>query len=241
MVIYLNYLQWVFIFRTFHPCMTARDIARAAKGIKIIEKITKDMVGKKPKEEEHKISIEYLKGDDGLDAIHGLECEFRYDVPSRKIIIYMKDKEFKSFEIDDILTTRENERFGRESTMQIEFKNGKIVEFKVIGLNANEAAAEIMTWKNLDSSFIGTATKVIGSTLLTKTLESGKKIASSITSSVKAKKVSSFICPDCKHKMDIDAKFCSECGYKVPQEFKCVKCGSISSGNFCTECGQTNE
>lgn len=239
MVISLTVMQWVFIFRPTWHHMVGRDIAKAAKGIKILEKITKGKGGGK-QEEEHKILVQYLKGDDGLVSTLGLDSEFRYDIPARKIVIYLNDKEFKSYVIDDIQTTREKERLGRESTMEIEFKNGNKVEFKVRELKANAAAAEIMTWKNLDSSFLGTATKVIGSDLITKTVESGKKIASSITSSIKSKKAATFICPDCKHKMDIDAKFCSECGYKVPKEFKCVKCGSINFGNFCTECGQTN-
>ena len=47
------------------------------------------------------------------------------------------------------------------------------------------------------------------------------------------------ICPTCKATVSATAKFCEECGSKIPQKKFCAQCGSELSpdAKFCPECG----
>ena len=46
-------------------------------------------------------------------------------------------------------------------------------------------------------------------------------------------------CPYCKAEISDDSQFCGNCGKKLPQEKKCVKCGKSLDVNcdFCPYCG----
>lgn len=47
-------------------------------------------------------------------------------------------------------------------------------------------------------------------------------------------------CPSCESLISKNAKFCSECGFKLPVEKFCPNCGAktLPDAKFCTECGQ---
>lgn len=47
-------------------------------------------------------------------------------------------------------------------------------------------------------------------------------------------------CPKCSAEIDVKAKFCSECGEKMPEKRFCSNCGASLSANakFCPECGE---
>ena len=46
-------------------------------------------------------------------------------------------------------------------------------------------------------------------------------------------------CPSCGMDVEAGAKFCFECGARIPQDKNCPQCNSKMpiSAKFCTECG----
>lgn len=54
------------------------------------------------------------------------------------------------------------------------------------------------------------------------------------------KSSASIKCPKCGAEINSNAKFCSECGEKLPQNKFCTECGAkvSSSAKFCPECGK---
>lgn len=53
-------------------------------------------------------------------------------------------------------------------------------------------------------------------------------------------KTAGVVCANCGAKLASDAKFCSECGEKIPQSKFCTNCGAKLSANakFCSACGE---
>jgi len=48
-------------------------------------------------------------------------------------------------------------------------------------------------------------------------------------------------CPECKHPIPADSKFCHQCGHQLVVFTQCVKCGKnlTPSAKFCSSCGQS--
>ena len=45
-------------------------------------------------------------------------------------------------------------------------------------------------------------------------------------------------CNQCGSNLPDDAIFCSNCGNKIKTEYFCKNCGKITTGKFCTKCGE---
>jgi len=50
-------------------------------------------------------------------------------------------------------------------------------------------------------------------------------------------------CPECKHPIPADSKFCHQCGHQLVVFTQCVKCGKNLTPNakFCSRCGQSTD
>ena len=51
--------------------------------------------------------------------------------------------------------------------------------------------------------------------------------------------VATVACPACGHGNDADARFCDQCGAKMPTERTCASCGHLNDvdARFCANCG----
>ncbi|HHX63613.1 MAG TPA: zinc-ribbon domain-containing protein [Chloroflexi bacterium] len=47
-------------------------------------------------------------------------------------------------------------------------------------------------------------------------------------------------CPNCEHPLEVNAKFCPECGHRLKPADRCAHCGTKLTPNakFCPECGE---
>jgi membrane protease subunit (stomatin/prohibitin family) len=67
--------------------------------------------------------------------------------------------------------------------------------------------------------------------------------AGALPQSGKTENTSEFTCPECHHKIAVDAKFCPQCGHQQVVFNQCAKCAKNLAPNarFCSRCGATVE
>ena len=67
--------------------------------------------------------------------------------------------------------------------------------------------------------------------------------AGALPQSGKMENTSEFSCPECHHKIAVDAKFCPQCGHQQVVFNQCAKCGKNLTPNarFCPRCGAAVE
>ena len=64
-------------------------------------------------------------------------------------------------------------------------------------------------------------------------------LLSAIRSTIRYRTLESRLCPYCRARLDVDAKFCRSCGNEVLNQ--CPHCGAkvLHSGQFCENCGKS--